>query len=158
MPAAPSASMASSSICEKLGPPKLALITAAPWSFAQFIAAMWPAVSKPNLIGMSEAPQATPATPVPLLPMPTAQPEVSVPCWPLLLIGFGSPSFWHSTKLRGNTILPARSGRSEEHTSELQSQFHLVCRLLLEKKKLNALLHIRISYVSYHNLLVRVYA
>src|SRR5689334_24506055 len=28
-----------------------------------------------------------------------------------------------------------RDGRSEEHTSELQSQFHLVCRLLLEKKK-----------------------
>src|SRR5438309_3549425 len=27
-----------------------------------------------------------------------------------------------------------RSSRSEEHTSELQSQFHLVCRLLLEKK------------------------
>src|SRR5689334_24032597 len=26
--------------------------------------------------------------------------------------------------------------RSEEHTSELQSQFHLVCRLLLEKKKI----------------------
>src|SRR5690625_5984912 len=31
---------------------------------------------------------------------------------------------------------PARS-RSEEHTSELQSRGHLVCRLLLEKKKLN---------------------
>src|SRR5689334_24476853 len=29
----------------------------------------------------------------------------------------------------------ARTRRSEEHTSELQSQFHLVCRLLLEKKK-----------------------
>src|SRR5689334_24598167 len=29
--------------------------------------------------------------------------------------------------------------RSEEHTSELQSQFHLVCRLLLEKKKKNKL-------------------
>src|SRR6266481_6930631 len=28
-----------------------------------------------------------------------------------------------------------RADRSEEHTSELQSQFHLVCRLLLEKKK-----------------------
>src|SRR6267143_901174 len=28
------------------------------------------------------------------------------------------------------------SPRSEEHTSELQSQFHLVCRLLLEKKKI----------------------
>src|SRR6266481_1126990 len=29
------------------------------------------------------------------------------------------------------------AARSEEHTSELQSQFHLVCRLLLEKKKKN---------------------
>src|SRR6516164_9482337 len=32
---------------------------------------------------------------------------------------------------------PSLSTRSEEHTSELQSQFHLVCRLLLEKKKKN---------------------
>src|SRR5689334_23931097 len=32
------------------------------------------------------------------------------------------------------------SARSEEHTSELQSQFHLVCRLLLEKKKTNTAL------------------
>src|SRR5260370_28821828 len=30
-------------------------------------------------------------------------------------------------------------GRSEEHTSELQSHLNLVCRLLLEKKKLNIL-------------------
>src|SRR2546430_13688654 len=30
---------------------------------------------------------------------------------------------------------PCRGGRSEEHTSELQSQSNLVCRLLLEKKK-----------------------
>src|SRR2546422_3429021 len=29
----------------------------------------------------------------------------------------------------------AAGGRSEEHTSELQSRLHLVCRLLLEKKK-----------------------
>src|SRR2546427_5482678 len=29
----------------------------------------------------------------------------------------------------------AKMGRSEEHTSELQSQSNLVCRLLLEKKK-----------------------
>src|SRR2546429_4260648 len=29
----------------------------------------------------------------------------------------------------------ARTARSEEHTSELQSRLHLVCRLLLEKKK-----------------------
>src|SRR5258708_24705330 len=32
--------------------------------------------------------------------------------------------------------------RSEEHTSELQSPDHLVCRLLLEKKKINKLVHI----------------
>src|SRR5258708_28919613 len=31
--------------------------------------------------------------------------------------------------------------RSEEHTSELQSPDHLVCRLLLEKKKKHTLLH-----------------
>src|SRR3989449_4249864 len=32
-------------------------------------------------------------------------------------------------------LLCAPTGRSEEHTSELQSRLHLVCRLLLEKKK-----------------------
>src|SRR2546430_11246799 len=31
-------------------------------------------------------------------------------------------------------VTPATGGRSEEHTSELQSQSNLVCRLLLEKK------------------------
>src|SRR2546422_4387521 len=35
-------------------------------------------------------------------------------------------------------IVELRQGRSEEHTSELQSRLHLVCRLLLEKKKENA--------------------
>src|SRR2546429_7175090 len=33
------------------------------------------------------------------------------------------------------TVLRFSLGRSEEHTSELQSRLHLVCRLLLEKKK-----------------------
>src|SRR2546429_452372 len=32
-------------------------------------------------------------------------------------------------------MLLKKYGRSEEHTSELQSRLHLVCRLLLEKKK-----------------------
>src|SRR5205814_10279985 len=32
-------------------------------------------------------------------------------------------------------VIFTRGGRSEEHTSELQSLRHLVCRLLLEKKK-----------------------
>src|SRR2546429_3068335 len=35
---------------------------------------------------------------------------------------------------------PHRIPRSEEHTSELQSRLHLVCRLLLEKKKLKTTL------------------
>src|SRR2546429_4812687 len=33
------------------------------------------------------------------------------------------------------TMGPEAPTRSEEHTSELQSRLHLVCRLLLEKKK-----------------------
>src|SRR5687768_18128978 len=39
---------------------------------------------------------------------------------------------WHS---RCNLDGHADHRRSEEHTSELQSRLHLVCRLLLEKKK-----------------------
>src|SRR5437868_8809445 len=35
-----------------------------------------------------------------------------------------------------------RALRSEEHTSELQSRFDLVCRLLLEKKKINSIFSI----------------
>src|SRR5258705_10206836 len=35
----------------------------------------------------------------------------------------------------GVIAVDIRQGRSEEHTSELQSLRHLVCRLLLEKKK-----------------------
>src|SRR5207253_8412400 len=41
----------------------------------------------------------------------------------------------------GETVLEGPAGfyhRSEEHTSELQSRGHLVCRLLLEKKKKNS--------------------
>src|SRR2546422_4788870 len=44
----------------------------------------------------------------------------------------GPVAFWAST-----ASLPTKPPgfRSEEHTSELQSRLHLVCRLLLEKKK-----------------------
>src|SRR2546430_7294987 len=38
------------------------------------------------------------------------------------------------TEIDADTVAPCRS---EEHTSELQSQSNLVCRLLLEKKKTN---------------------
>src|SRR2546429_9891142 len=39
------------------------------------------------------------------------------------------------SRSRARAFLSSRSSRSEEHTSELQSRLHLVCRLLLEKKK-----------------------
>src|SRR5688572_16625972 len=45
------------------------------------------------------------------------------------------------------TRTSAGSGRSEEHTSELQSQSNLVCRLLLEKKKATRR-HGRISRIN----------
>src|SRR5258708_30466126 len=41
----------------------------------------------------------------------------------------------NSTQLPALAWASARAERSEEHTSELQSPDHLVCRLLLEKKK-----------------------
>src|SRR5258708_15274725 len=41
--------------------------------------------------------------------------------------------------------------RSEEHTSELQSPDHLVCRLLLEKKKRNADKEIAFCVIHGHN-------
>src|SRR5438093_5869822 len=42
-------------------------------------------------------------------------------------IGPGASAMWRSRRI-------ARSTRSEEHTSELQSLTNIVCRLLLEKK------------------------
>src|SRR5438067_6350614 len=43
----------------------------------------------------------------------------------------------------------ARRARSEEHTSELQSRFDLVCRLLLEKKKKELLTSYPLSNTKY---------
>src|SRR6266496_6743349 len=48
----------------------------------------------------------------------------------------GSTTFVHGKHaFVGDTLFPGGPGRSEEHTSELQSRRDLVCRLLLEKKK-----------------------
>src|SRR5687768_17691972 len=48
--------------------------------------------------------------------------------------------FWESDlkpwDIAGGALIVAEAGRSEEHTSELQSRLHLVCRLLLEKKNI----------------------
>src|SRR2546429_3066753 len=50
--------------------------------------------------------------------------------------------------LRDHVSADDRDIRSEEHTSELQSRLHLVCRLLLEKKKKKAILPIHLDMLS----------
>src|SRR5947208_7314393 len=67
--------------------------------------------------------------------------------------GRPSPRCWSASTRRRT----AGSGRSEEHTSELQSPDHLVCRLLLEKKKnrqslVNRRVAVRLSLCCHHNL------
>src|SRR5258706_8767224 len=49
------------------------------------------------------------------------------------------PACGHAARVRhpGVAMGTGNPGRSEEHTSELQSLTNLVCRLLLEKKKIN---------------------
>src|SRR3989442_4145304 len=53
----------------------------------------------------------------------------------LLVLGL-APARADEEPRRGGALRP--HARSEEHTSELQSRPHLVCRLLLEKKKNNS--------------------
>src|SRR2546422_4241172 len=58
----------------------------------------------------------------------------------------GSWQIWKVPSVGGSAIQVTRWDfpnlpRSEEHTSELQSRLHLVCRLLLEKKKKIQTLH-----------------
>src|SRR5437764_8482095 len=47
----------------------------------------------------------------------------------------GTLIWWIKKRLKERGYLATLWGRSEEHTSELQSPMYLVCRLLLEKKK-----------------------
>src|SRR5688572_31601000 len=51
---------------------------------------------------------------------------------------------WRQASLAGGHASGAR--RSEEHTSELQSQSNLVCRLLLEKKNISTISTLRSSF------------
>src|SRR2546429_3722207 len=64
-----------------------------------------------------------------LAPLPAAEPRGREPAY------FGERDVAHDQQARaiGPVVRPIE--RSEEHTSELQSRLHLVCRLLLEKKK-----------------------
>src|SRR5258708_13000282 len=52
---------------------------------------------------------------------------------PIVPSGNGTSETGHQAP--GAASVPSTLPRSEEHTSELQSPDHLVCRLLLEKKK-----------------------
>src|SRR2546430_12590394 len=54
--------------------------------------------------------------------------------WPFALHLTASPERARARSI-GSTSVATPKPRSEEHTSELQSQSNLVCRLLLEKKK-----------------------
>src|SRR5699024_12533596 len=56
--------------------------------------------------------------------------QVLEPVWVAITHRGAQCSFHGLFGRQGETLLP---GRSEEHTSELQSRFDLVCRLLLEK-------------------------
>src|SRR5690554_7213267 len=58
------------------------------------------------------------------------------------LLSFSSSFSVSAIMLSSSAFLALRSFRSEEHTSELQSRPHLVCRLLLEKK--NKIVHVTI--------------
>src|SRR5687768_18105653 len=67
---------------------------------------------------------------------------VSTPVWSFVIGPPDGPIVFGSFRARsGDTgvqlcpsLVERKSRRSEEHTSELQSRLHLVCRLLLEKK------------------------
>src|SRR5690625_6211609 len=61
---------------------------------------------------------------------PCLQRSVPGSCHP----GYGR-SLYPARQTQLHQNLPSHRRRSEEHTSELQSRGHLVCRLLLEKKK-----------------------
>src|SRR5690625_1335999 len=76
-------------------------------------------------------------------------PETMTKYWPIARITNGaalrrnaiSDGGWKNDGLRKSITTSSATSttntRSEEHTSELQSRGHLVCRLLLEKKKMN---------------------
>src|SRR2546430_9102226 len=52
-----------------------------------------------------------------------------------MTLGLATARVDHTAALLPTGLVLITGGRSEEHTSELQSQSNLVCRLLLEKKK-----------------------
>src|SRR5258708_27217437 len=78
------------------------------------------------------------ALPISYLPVSV---RASATAWPELIQAANLPIAFVTSEISG----PSMGKRSEEHTSELQSPDHLVCRLLLEKKKTR-----RINIISYN--------
>src|SRR5207249_8279602 len=80
--------------------------------------------------------------------LPISLHSISVFCWVngantlIKPIGVSTQFLSESEQHRCQTLFPLKNDpltpRSEEHTSELQSRFDLVCRLLLEKKNFRA--------------------
>src|SRR5262245_63903596 len=64
----------------------------------------------------------------------------------------GVPDFNQVTDALGQHLNGCEAERSEEHTSELQSLRHLVCRLLLEKKKKSKQIEINEQQHSINNI------
>src|SRR2546429_5214463 len=89
-----------------------------------------------------------------LFPYTTLFRSSAVPCWlsPKASRKPCSSSPTLSCTWRPSASLARWLTRSEEHTSELQSRLHLVCRLLLEKKK-NNINHCIGRYNSHHDCL-----
>src|SRR5947199_4095816 len=90
-----------------------------------------PLISRTSRFGSPSESAATPSAEVTLLSDPR---RTSVGHATLGRTGRRSPGS-HVSYVAGSSFIRQPPSRSEEHTSELQSLRHLVCRLLLEKKK-----------------------
>src|SRR6266568_1264503 len=102
-----------------------------------------------------KVPRSMPGDPAPaasqsIMPLQESPDQMVLPCHRSPCTNTSSPSGTGRLAIRSSALASSRdvptdlrhsaksmSYRSEEHTSELQSQFHLVCRLLLEKKNTN---------------------
>src|SRR5699024_12073978 len=75
---------------------------------------------------------------------------------PLLCDQQGFPVLIQRIITQTSTVvfLPLQSLRSEEHTSELQSRFDLVCRLLLEKKNILVVTYFCFIIINYSSSLL----
>src|SRR5258708_21927672 len=94
---------------------------------------MEPAWSPP--VAMSTSPRATNA-PEPVEDPPGVWPQARGLCTGPDMLVAAPPENEKYSQTDLPTISAPASSRSEEHTSELQSPDHLVCRLLLEKKNM----------------------